>query len=288
MEVDTVSGAFTKYVEREPAPDLAHLVTRIWQLQMPSPQRFERIVPLPFAHFIVNLSAPYQVLRHGKTRIGEVFAETFVSGLQTTYLVNENPPELHHIGVEFYPYGIESFSAFSAIELADRVLDGNTVFPGIGDLREAALIATPEVAMDMVEDELRRRLRPALEPHPAVVSAVRAIAQRPDCSITAVAEHSGVSHKTLIAQFRRHCGVTPKVFADVYRHFHFLGELPQEGPLPTWTELVARSSYYDQPHFIRVFTRFTGMTPRAYFANVRQYGLGHPSFVVSDDDFPEG
>lgn len=288
MQTIAVSNDDAEYLERAPASDLAHLVTKLWYLRTPSPQQYERIVPLPFVHFIVNLSEPYRVLRRGDAAVDEAFAETFVSGLQTSYLINENPSVIHHVGVEFHPYGIGPFTTLPVAELAGRVHDGNAVLPGIGRLRVVVNGLPATEALNLVEAELRRRLRPGVHPHAAVVAAVRMIADDPDQPIAAIAERSGASHKTLIAQFHRHCGVAPKVFADVYRHFRFLGELPADGQMPTWTELVARAGYYDQPHFIRVFTRFTGMTPRVYLETVRRFGAEHPSFVAFDDVHSSG
>lgn len=271
------------YVERPPTADLAPFVTKLWYLRMPSPRRYERIVPLPFVHLIVNLSEPYRVLRCGDRVVGDTFATAFVSGLQTSYLINENPALLHHVGVEFHPHGISPFTRMPATEIAGSVLDADAVLPGIGALRGSSLALSPSEAIDLVESHLRGRARERPQPHPTVAEAVQLIAADPDRPIAAVAEGVGASHKTLISQFRRHLGVTPKAFADVYRHYRFLAELPTGPPMPTWTELVARAGYYDQPHFIRVFTRFTGMTPRSYLEAVRQFGSEHPSFVASDD-----
>jgi AraC-like DNA-binding protein len=282
--VDEDSGPGPVYVERAPTADLAPFVTRLWYLRTPSPQRFERIVPLPFVHLILNLSDPYRVLRRGDAAVDQSFPTTFVSGLQTSYLINENPAVIEHVGVEFHPYGIRAFTTVPAIGLADRVLDGDTVLPGIGSLRRAVLGVGPAEALDQVEGELSRRLLATGHPHPAVVAAVRLIAADPDRPIAAIAAECGASHKTLIAQFRRNLGVGPKVFADVYRHYRFLSELPDDGPMPTWTDLVARAGYYDQPHFIRVFARFTGMTPHEYLETRRRFGSEHPSFVAFDDE----
>ena len=76
--------------------------------------------------------------------------------------------------------------------------------------------------------------------------------------------------------------MTPKAHADVQRFHQFLRRLAEPGDLPTWTELVASSSYYDQPHFIRSFTRFAGVTPRAYVKALGDDGRAEPSFLATD------
>jgi AraC-like DNA-binding protein len=78
--------------------------------------------------------------------------------------------------------------------------------------------------------------------------------------------------------------VTAKAHADVIRFHALLAELAQPGPLPTWTELVGRSSYYDQAHFIRAFARFTGYAPREYLRHLGEAGRAAPAFVYPEGD----
>lgn len=276
------------YIELPPSPDLAHLVTRFWYLRTPSPPPFERIVPMPFVHIIVNLSSTYRVVRRGTEPAGVSFASASasasVSGLQSSYLVNENPELIEHVGAELQPYGLRPFTTFEPSAITDRVLPADAVLPGIEALRDRiGRDPLPVEAVTVLESALRSRLR-ATAPHPAVVAAVRLIAEDPDRPIAELARLCEVSHTTLSAQFKRHCGVTPKTYSDVYRFHKFLGAVPRQGSMPTWTELLARAGYYDQPHFIRTFFRFTGMTPRAYYDAVKEFGLDYPSFVAQGDE----
>lgn len=273
-----------EYVELPPSPDLAHLVTKLWFLRTPSVLRFERIVPLPFVHIIVNLAEPYRVVRRGSEPVGDTFGSAFVSGLQSSYLVNENPAVIEHVGAELQPYGLRPFTTVDPASVADRVVAGDAVLPGIESLRSrVGRDPLPVEAVTMLESELRSRLR-AAPPHPAVVTAVRLVAADPDLPIAELARLCEVSHKTLIAQFKRHCGVTPKAYSDVYRFHRFLAALPRSGPMPTWTELLSTAGYYDQAHFIHVFSRFAGMTPRAYYDAVKEHGLDYPSFIAQADE----
>ena len=273
-----------EYVELPPSADLAHLVTKLWYLRAPSPLRFERILPMPFVHVIVNLAEPYRVVRRGSEPVGDTFVSAFVSGLQSSYLVNENPAVIEHVGAELQPYGLRPFTTVDPSAVADRVLAADDVLPGIDTLRDRiGRDPLPVEAVPMPESELRSRLRDA-PPHPAVVAAVRLIAANPDRPIAELARLCEVSHKTLIVQFTRHCGVTPKAYADVYRFHQFLGALPRSGPMPTWTELLSTAGYYDQPHFIHVFSRFAGMTPRAYYDALKEHGMEYPSFIAQVDE----
>jgi AraC-like DNA-binding protein len=261
------------YVEREVPPDLRPAVTRMWWLRMPSPQRFERIVPIPAVHLIVNLSEPYRVLRRGREVVGDEFRAGFLSGLQLDYLVNENPALIHHVGAELAPWALPAFGV-DPVTAAQRVQDAEGPFPG-----SAAVDS-----LESLEGLLRSRLDPRWRADPRILTAVASITAHPERPIGGVAEAAGLTPKGFIALFRRHCGVTPKRFAEVCRHHDFMQRLPVEGEVPTWTELLAHGRYYDQPAFIREFRRFTGMTPTAYLEQRRRFGPGDPSFLPVDEE----
>ncbi|MDQ3157025.1 MAG: hypothetical protein M3Q98_09915 [Actinomycetota bacterium] len=101
----------------------ARAINKLWYLRAPSPDEFEKIVPLPFVHLIVNLSDPYVVVGRGPATVHETSPDSFVSGLQSTFLVNRNPAELHHVGVEFTPFGVSRYSTYAAADLSDRLVD---------------------------------------------------------------------------------------------------------------------------------------------------------------------
>ncbi len=44
-------------------------------------------------------------------------------------------------------------------------------------------------------------------------------------------------------------------------------------------ELLALADYYDQPHLIRTFRRFSGFTPSEYLRLIRQHGPEYATFV---------
>ncbi len=264
-------GVEAPYLERPVPAALGDAVSRMWWLRMPSPERFERIVPIPAVHLIVNLGEPYRVVARGRTPVDEVFTGAIVSGLQVDYLLNENPPLIHHVGAELAPWALPAFG-IDPVRVAERVVDAEEVFPGVGEV----------TSLDELEGYLRSRLAPGWRREPRILNAVESMRDRPGRPMSALAAEAGLTPKGFIALFRRHCGLTPKRFAEVCRHHAFLQRLPTEGPLPPWTELLAHEPYYDQPAFIREFRRFTGMTPTAFLEHRRRYGAADPSFLPVD------
>jgi AraC-like DNA-binding protein len=43
------------------------------------------------------------------------------------------------------------------------------------------------------------------------------------------------------------------------------------------------ADYYDQPHLIRVFKRFSGFTPTEYLHVVQSYGAEYATFVPLEE-----
>jgi AraC-like DNA-binding protein len=275
------------YLDREPAVALRGVVQRLWWLRMPSPQRFERIVPQPAVHLILNLAdEPYRVIARGREPVGDTLRAGFVSGVQLEYLLNENPASIHHVGAALQPWALRAFGVDPAA-VAQRVQDAEPLFPGIGALRGRLAAADPHDAISALESLLVQQLAAAWRPDPRIVEAVGGMLADPGRPMHELAAASGLTPKGFSAAFRRECGVTPKRFAEVCRHQAFLAGLPAEGELPRWSDLLGHGRYYDQPHFIAEFRRFTGMTPTAYLEHRRRFGHGDPSFLPMDEELLE-
>ncbi len=263
------------YVERTPASALVGLVRRLWFLSAHTPGGSERILPIPWVHAIVNLGDPYRVERQGDRIVGQQFDGAFVSGLQRSFLINSNPPHLYHVGAALEPW---AWRAFGAEPYTDDVRDAAAVLPGLAQVRGVArAAASPEAALDALEAALLESLTGA-GVDTVVVATARDIEDNPAQRVGDIADHVGVSRSALAPRFKRATGINPKQFADLHRFHEFLSMIAEPGR--TWTDLISRSSYYDQPHFIRTFTKFTGLTPRKYLRALGEDGRAAPSFVA--------
>jgi AraC-like DNA-binding protein len=268
-----------RYVERSTTPELATIATRAWFLETSPVRPFEKILPLPFVHLIVNLSDPYRLFdREGAAT--EV-SGAFVSGLQSEYLVIESPPVIRHVGIELTPAGLHALAPDAAATAAGRVQDARALMGGIDALvSRLRASANPDEALDTLFGFVAdARVR---DPDPLVAAALAAIDTEPDTAIGALVRDSGVAHRTLISRFRTVTGTTPKRYAQVLR-FHRLVDAVQAGEgAPDWAGLAADAGYYDQPHVIRAFRRFSGWTPAEYHRLVAEHGRDAAHFVPLD------
>lgn len=262
--------------EESAAPaGLAGIATRLWYLDAVPERRFEKILPMPFVHLIVDLSDGYRI--HGPG--GPIAVpHAFVSGLQSAWLVIEPPARIRHVGVELTPAGLHAIAPTAAAANAGAVADARRVLGATTDALVARLpTLPPTVAIDALAAALlQARTR---DPDPVVVEALAELAADPDRTIAAIADGVGVSQRTLIARFRAVTGTTPKQHAQVLRFHRFVDRVHAAGASPDWAGLAVAGGYYDQPHVIRAFRRFSGWTPAEYLRLVAEHGPDAAHFV---------
>ncbi|SFS15342.1 AraC-type DNA-binding protein [Microbacterium sp. cf046] len=242
---------------------------------------YEKILPQPSVHLIVNLSEPYRLFdRHGQAT---VVSDAFVSGVQSEYLVIESPSTIHHVGAEILPARLPMITDADPAQLAGRVQDARAVWTGIDELVAAIRrSASPDDALGVLTAFLESRRTP--RPADSVVDvAVAAIQADPAQAIGDLAVRTGVSHRTLITRFRAATGLAPKAYAQIWRFHTFVTAAMNGSRAPDWAALAAASGFSDQPHVIRAFRRFTGWTPAEYYRRVVEFGPDSASFVPLED-----
>jgi AraC-like DNA-binding protein len=265
--------------ERDIPRELASTVTRVWFLETPPARRYEKILPMPLAHVIINLSEPYRMF-DGEGAAIDV-ADVFASGLQSTYLVIESPPLIRHIGIELAPSGLHVLAPRAAGTTAGRVQDARAVLPGLdGLVSRVRASRAPADALDLVVEHLLA-IR-VDDRDPLVDAALEAIQSDPDTRIGPLATDLGVSHRALLARFRVVTGTTLKSYAQVLRFHRFIDAVHEAGGPPDWAALAAAAGYYDQPDVIRAFRRFSGWTPTEYYRLAAEHGPDAAHFVPLD------
>ncbi len=238
-------------LDRVPASaDLAGLVERHWLVSWDQPPgRSASVTLLP--HPCVNV-----VFDRGAVAVAGVGTDRF------TYTYRDRG---RVFGVKFRPGAFRPFLDGPVSALTDRTVPLVTLWPSAP--RFAAALAEAPDLTDLVavaEAELRAHWP---EPDPMVVEIGEIVhALLYDREITRVEEvcrRFGLSARTLQRMFQRYVGVSPKWVLRRYR-LHEAAARLAEGTGGTWAEVAAELGYFDQPHFIRDFTRAIGMTPVAY------------------------
>jgi AraC-like DNA-binding protein len=116
----------------------------------------------------------------------------------------------------------------------------------------------------ILDQLLLERLDRGPRPSPEVVRVVqRLVATGGAARIGRLAGEVGWSHKHLINRFTQQVGLSPKMAARLVRFDSVLRRLDQPG-VPRWERIAAEAGYADQPHLVREFRAFTGVTPTAF------------------------
>ncbi|MBM3650645.1 MAG: helix-turn-helix transcriptional regulator [Alphaproteobacteria bacterium] len=76
----------------------------------------------------------------------------------------------------------------------------------------------------------------------------------------------GLSERQLERKFKKQVGLAPKVLSRIMRFQKFLA-MTKEANTLTLADAAAACGYYDQSHFIRDFTKFSGMSPMKYLSS---------------------
>lgn len=267
------------YEERPAPPGLESAISRLWYLEVPRERPYEKILPQPAMHLIVNLSEPYALF--DRSGAATAVGDAFVSGIQSEYLVIASPEVIRQVVAEVRPGGLGAISTLPGTELAGRVRPASEVVADaatlVSDVRSAA---TPGEALDRLSAALVRR-GSGWRPDAVVETAVaRLQAGHP---IGDIAADLAFSHRTLIARFRRATGVTPRDYAQLLRFHRFVTGLAPMTEPGDWASLAPLGGYYDQAHVVRAFRRFSGWTPTEYRRRVADFGPAAASFVPLDE-----
>lgn len=274
-----------QYDELIPDFPLNRFISKVWSLTCPSVHKQEKILPLPAHHFIINLSdEPYRVVRRGDKQVSWTFADGFVSGMQSGYLVIENPAILRHVGVELKPYALTVFTDVDAQAIADTVQESEPILYGSTALKAKVRKTTDtREHMRLLLDFMTEKLPPDYAAPTLVETSLPLLdAMQP---IADIAKRLGVSHKHLIHQWKRHAGVTPKQYQNVVRLQQVIGWFDETDKPIHWSSVSGEFSYCDQPYFIRTFRQQTGFAPKEYAHMLDKYPSGSQAFVALDNEY---
>lgn len=118
-----------------------------------------------------------------------------------------------------------------------------------------------DARLDRVERWLADRLAAGPRVDRRVAWALRAIEERGgDVDVAELGRTLALSGKHLVALFREHVGVPPKLYARLCRFERLLARL-RSGPPRPWARHAAELGYCDQAHLARDVRALAGTTP---------------------------
>jgi AraC-like DNA-binding protein len=192
---------------------------------------------------------------------------TSVIGTMTRALIVTTTGAVSLLGVRFRPGGLSGFCALNAAELTDAQVDLTNFWGQLAQETWHRLGETsPAERIGLLQKVLGARTNGGNQTDPFIHHCVTRIeAARGGLRIRDLERSTGLSARQLERKFARHLGISPKSFARVVRFKAVAGAAAAANPdPPDWVRLAGDFGFADQPHLVREFKAFSGLTPVDY------------------------
>jgi len=240
-----------QYREIAPLQPLAQKVEAIWCFENPTPDGGnKRILPDGCIDVIFDLTG-----KRNPVWVGTMTKPLIVPQTSATVL----------LGVRFRPGFAGLLLGGAIVDMVDRQVDAS-------ELGQKAVVALGErlVEIPKTEDRVKAVNQWLCEgftvPGSTSASAMRALAVVAACSggglISGWAGTSDLGMRQLERLLKQQVGITPSEFRSLMRFRKAREIIDKTGSVGVETALEA--GYFDQPHLIREFKRFSGLTPKEY------------------------
>ncbi|GAB3948941.1 AraC family transcriptional regulator [Spirosoma harenae] len=268
------------YQKYTPAPHLAPFVecyyiwekmqdTQTEQLSGKRPFIVES-PPSGFGSFVFNLGTPYSVENTQQNSV-RLVPQAFMTGQATRQYRLHLPDLIRMVGIVFRPAGIGGLFGLPMAEFTDeRIALTDVLGQSIQFLTEQLAEAVNHSArIACLEQFLSFQLiKRTIQPDRIDYTTNLIVAQRGVVNMAELIEDSFLCRRQFERKFLNRVGVSPKFYARIRRVGYLCSELAsQRWQVTDWQDLVYRCGYYDQSHFIKEFTEFTGKNPSLYVRN---------------------
>ncbi|MBA3829504.1 MAG: AraC family transcriptional regulator [Taibaiella sp.] len=252
------------YKEFPPSQELAGLIKSYYSIihtgsRKPSPQR---ITPDGCIELNFNLGAPIKRTdENTSTLVDKVY---IVMRASLPYFA-ERTGNTHILGIKFYPWGIRSFIDIPVYELKDKLLYA-------GDIWGSAILALRERIGNMdsmqeiiplLEEYLIAKARQNNEDKLITYLCSNIMKGNGNAQLTTILKDANISERRLQQRFHDAIGYGPKLFVRLNRYHNALKQLNKH-TTASLTDITYDNHYFDQSHFIKDFTCFSGISPKRY------------------------
>jgi AraC-like DNA-binding protein len=249
---------------RAPGPELRAFVQTLWAVDAPVRARTERehVLPTGQIHLVFRSGGgDLRLFADGADTEGHPAGDALIGGARDGYYARVVAGAQCSVGAQLRPGAAEALFGAPAGEFTNRHTSLDDVWGGqVGIMRERlSEVSSLEERVSVLENILAARVRKTRGIHPSVAQALRQFTVTSD--VSHVVRESGFSHRTLISEFRRSVGLTPKEYTRVLRLQRAIRGISEVGTL---ADLAAAAGYSDQAHLCREFREFTGVTPGEY------------------------
>lgn len=283
------------YREFETHAGLAPYVQLVWMMESEheddhAPRSL--IVPDGIVEIVFHYGDPWITTVASRKRM--VQPRSFAVSQMRKFIEIESNGRTGFVSVRFFPWGAYHFFDLPVHSFLDDTVSTATLWPmhyeGLMEKLRAAASGTDGAGgagdsggaggaggagdsggaggagfASVVQGFLLDRLEEHYKDDTALDKAVKLIRSTGgQLSIDDVGERVRLTRKQLERKFVSTVGTTPKTFARISRFLNICHHLDRYRG-STLTRLAHECGYFDQSHFIREFSAFTGFTPKEFF-----------------------
>ena len=246
--------------------------------------KIERVVPTGHSFLIFELDGMMRNTFDNNTlQPNADFKEVWYSGMHKNYLSISAHPDSEMLVVQFKPQGAYPFFHQPINQYNDKVIPAEQIFgASILNTRKAILNESKtEKKFEVIEKWLTNRFQESLIPNEALTNIVMAMQEQPQVPLHQVTADFPNSHKHLIDEFKKYCGLTPKIYHRILR-FNEILQLIHKKEKISWSNIAYQCGYTDQSHFIKEFKAFSGFNPQEFIK--LDYNKTEPNFFPLDGE----
>ena len=255
-----------------PHPDLATIVKCYWTLEVPQQQNTERQLILPDGCVDMCFILGDDIKRYTSENKFIIQPRHMLLGQITEQFYIEPTGYVNTFAIRFYPYGFANFINTPLSELCNKETPLDDLFAKeeVGRLSQDVIQArTTRERIETMERFLFGRLQEKSVIDNIVKSTIDAMffsnGSKP---LKTILKDDLKKRRQLERNFKKQIGLSPKQLSKVIRLQATLQLLLSE-TTETLTNIAYESDYYDQPHFIKDFKEFTGVTPKEFLSSDR-------------------
>ncbi len=256
---------------------------------VPKPgHEIERVVPTGNLFLLFELdNIPRHTFDPATLEPNATFRRAWVSGMHQNHLTISAHRHSEMLVVQFKATGAYPFVHRPVQQFNDLVLPAEAVF---GDeivvLRDEILGKdTANGKFLLVEDWLLGRMDNTKLPAEEITLLVEAFRDEPFHKHQRIISDYPQTQKTLIQQFKKYCGLTPKTLHRIFRFNKLLEAIKEKNEIH-WAHIAYETGFSDQSHFIKDFHNFSGFNPSGYIKN--EYNKQPPNFFPVGKKASEG
>ncbi|MBK9510138.1 MAG: helix-turn-helix domain-containing protein [Cytophagaceae bacterium] len=226
--------------------------------------------PTAFGSMVFNYGDTYSFKTLGNEKFISV-PQNFITGQATQNYFLQLPRKIGMIGVVFKPAAISTLFGMPMYEFVNTRYELSDVFGTEIDIISDKIREenSKELKVEILNNYLTIKLMKLKKgPDRTDYAANLILDQKGMVNISNLMSELYVCRRQFERQFLQKVGMSPKYYARVRRIGYLCASLAsKKWKIDDWHDLIYKMGYYDQSHFIKEFTSFTGKSPRFYLKN---------------------